>query len=184
MNFADFLTRYHPRCFYHFTDRRNIGSIRACGFLYSYVDLVARGVEIPAPGGNDWSRGADRSKDLDLYVHLCFFPEHPMEYRARLEGRLKETVFLQIDPSVLNSPQVRFTADVSNKSGARLLTFEEAVEQLDFGVIYGKTEWRDPEIRKRRHQAKKYEILVPNQIPVHQIKNLPRGTETHFSSTY
>ena len=38
---------------YHFTDRRNLASIREVGGLYSLVKLKEMGVQIAAPGGND-----------------------------------------------------------------------------------------------------------------------------------
>ena len=75
---------------YHFTDRRNLDSIRAQGGLYPLSDLVNRGVNIAAPGGNQWSRDADEPKGMGRYVHLCFRSNHPMEYQARQDGRIEE----------------------------------------------------------------------------------------------
>src|SRR5436853_7769546 len=101
---------------YHFTDRRNLDSIRAQGGLHPLSDLVKRGVIIPAPGGNQWSRDADELKGMGRYVHLCFRSNHPMEYLARQDGRIADSIFLEIHPSVIQFECVPFTADVSNKA--------------------------------------------------------------------
>src|SRR5260370_4560046 len=65
---------------YHFTDRQNLPLIQKLGGLYPPSQLEARGIQIPAPGGNQWSRDADKMSGMDRYVHLCFRPNHPMEY--------------------------------------------------------------------------------------------------------
>ena len=160
---------------YHFTDRRNLASIRELGGLYSLVKLNEMGVQIAAPGGNDWSHDADACKGLDIYVHLCFRNTHPMEYRAREDGRITDSIFLQISPEVLEQDGVMFAADVSNKGGVTIHSLEEAKEMIDFEVLYTRTDWRDPKVKERLQQAEKYEILVPDFIPLELIRNLPHG---------
>ncbi|WP_283196478.1 hypothetical protein [Rhizobium sp. AN80A] len=44
---------------YHFTDRRNLPIIKEMGGLYPLSQLHEKNVEVPAPGGNEWSRDAD-----------------------------------------------------------------------------------------------------------------------------
>jgi RNA:NAD 2'-phosphotransferase (TPT1/KptA family) len=100
-------------CFYHFTDTRNLPSIRNHGLL-STRKLEELGIEIAAPGGNDWSRDADRMKGMDAFVHLCLMRNHGMEHGARHDGRIKESIFLQIEPQVLRLPGVKVTLDVAN----------------------------------------------------------------------
>lgn len=116
----DPFNRYAVTSFYHFTDRKNAASIREHGGLYSLAVLRAMGIEIPAPGGNDWSHDADEMKGLDQYVHLCFRPNHPMEYVACQDGRISDRVYLQIHPDILQIKGVMFTADVSNNRASRL----------------------------------------------------------------
>jgi hypothetical protein len=86
---------------YHFTDRRNLPLIRELGGLLPTSELAKRGIKVPAPGGNQWSRDADQMRGMDEYVHLCFRANHPMEYLARQDGRIEDTIFLQIHPKVL-----------------------------------------------------------------------------------
>jgi len=168
----EFLERWDVRCFYHFTDTRNITAIRANGGLHPLAELRRRGIEIPAPGGNDWSHEADERNGLDEYIHLCLFDQHPMEYVAKQRGDLEETLFLEIAPDVISVADIRLTADVSNKSGVQLLTLGEAVACMDFEVVYTRTDWRDPAIQARLQAAKKYELLIPSSILIGSIRNL------------
>ena len=124
--------RYAVTNFYHFTDRRNLTLIRELGGLFSLARLMERGIEIPAPGGNDWSHNADKNKGLDMYVHLCFKNNHPMEYIAHQDGRIEDSIFLRIHPEVLEFEGVMFTPDVLNKSGVRIHPIEDADEMIDF----------------------------------------------------
>jgi hypothetical protein len=98
-----------------------------------------------------------------------------MEYMAKQEGRIVESIFLKIDPSVLMQPGVMFTPGVSNKAGMIPLSIEEAKELIDFEVLYRRTDWKDPAIIERRKQAQKCEILVPDRIALEMIRNMPSG---------
>ena len=95
-----------------------------------------------------------------------------MEYRAREDGRIIRSCFLRIDPSILHRNGVLFCPGVSNKFGIVPMTLGQAVEVMDFEVIYDRTDWTDPEIRRRRTQAKKYELLVLGNIPLNLISGL------------
>ena len=164
------------RRLYHFTDTRNLSSIRDRGGLYSWRKLQEMGVTVEVPGGNDWSHGADASKGLDDYVHLCFRANHPMEYVARCrEGRIQRSTFLDIDPAVLDFDGVLFTDDVSNKRGVETRTLDEAEELIDFEIIGGNIDYQDQNDLARLRQAEKCEILVPDFIPIELIRNLRNG---------
>ena len=158
--------------FYHFTDRRNLALIQKFGLL-SLAKLRKLNINPPAPGGNDWSNEADKRKSLDEYVHLCFRNNHPMEYTARQDDRIGESIFLRIHPDVLEFEGVLFTPGVSNRSGVSSHPIDDAREMIDFEVLYTRTDWSDPEIQKRLQRAEKCEILVPNEIPLELIRNLP-----------
>jgi hypothetical protein len=160
---------------YHFTDRRNLPLIRELGGLYPMSELKRKKVTVPSPGGNEWSQDADGIKGMDGYVHLCFRATHPMEYVARQDGRIKDSIFLQVHADVLLWDGVKFTAGVANKSGVEVHTMDEARKIIDFEVLYTRTNWRDSEVQKRLQQAEKYEILVPKKIPLDLIRNLPDG---------
>jgi hypothetical protein len=98
-----------------------------------------------------------------------------MEYVARRERRISDTIFLEIHPEVLRWEGVLFTPDVSNKAGVPSYPVAEAASMIDFEVLCTRTDWRDSEIRHRLQQAEKYEILVPKVIPLELMRNLPSG---------
>lgn len=135
------------RNLFHFTDRRNLPSIKTTGGLFSYARLKEMGIVIPAPGGNDWSHEADAYKSMDRYVHLCLRPTHPMENAARVDGRIVSSIFLSIHTDVLQIKGVRFTAGVSNKSDVETHSIEDAMGLIDFDMLYGGwKDWNKPEI--------------------------------------
>ncbi|MFW8642337.1 DarT ssDNA thymidine ADP-ribosyltransferase family protein [Rhizobium beringeri] len=105
------------------------------------------------------------------YVHLCFRNSHPMEFVARRDGRITDSIFLRIHPAVLDFAGVRFTNDVSNKSGVESVPIEQAAALVDFEVLYTRTDWKDPAIQQRLLHEK-YEVLVPSQIPLELIGNI------------
>lgn len=156
---------------YHFTDIRNLPSIRKHGLLSSHQIRRRSDVDLVAPGGNDWSQEADSIFGVDRYVHLCFFQEHPMEYLARQSGRITSTVFIRIAPTVILEPNVLFCKEVSNKSGASLVPYAQASD-FDWEVICARTNWKDKSVQDRLRAARKYEILVPDHIPLNLIKNI------------
>jgi hypothetical protein len=160
---------------YHFTDRRNLELISKLGGLYPLAELRRRGTTVPAPGGNEWSWDANGIKGFDEYVHLCFRATHPMEFVARAEGRIGDSIFLSVHPEVLQWEGVLFTPDVANKKGVQAYPIQEAAEMIDYEVLYTRTDWRKPEILQRLRQAEKCEVLVPRMIPVELVRNFPHG---------
>ena len=62
-----------------------------------------------------------------------------MEYVARRDGRITDSVCLQIHPDILRVDGVMFTADVSNKSGVDIISLEDALAAIDFHVLYTRT---------------------------------------------
>ena len=98
-----------------------------------------------------------------------------MLMRAREDGRIKETLFLEIDPGVLRLEGVMFTPDVANKSGIGVYPVQQVDHMIDFEVLYSRMDWRDPLIRQRLLAAEKYEILVPDLIPLSLIRTLHNG---------
>jgi hypothetical protein len=164
------------RRLYHFTDTRNLPLIRRLGGLYSTARLREKGVDGFHTGGNNWSLEADMMSGMDQYVHLCLRDSHPMEYLARTDGRIAKSVFLRIDTDVLRLEGVRFSPGVSNKSGVEPCDIEDALDQIDFDVLYSWHPWKNPEIKARLLAAEKCEILVPNHVGMKFLeKHFPNG---------
>ena len=169
------IAKYKFDGIWHFTDRSNLELIQEHQGLLSLGKLESRGIEIPVPGGNQWSHDADKMNGVHEYVHLAFLDDHPMLYRAKQEGRIPNPIWLKIKSSILLEDGVRFCAEVSNKSGAAILEAEEAKERIDFDVLFTYMDWRDPEIQARRQAAIKSEILVPNFVPIEDILGFKNG---------
>jgi hypothetical protein len=67
---------------------------------------------------------------------------------------------------------VRFTNDVANKAGVESVAIADAEALIDFEVLYTRTDWKDPAIKVRLSLAEKYEVLVPQFIPLTYIRNI------------
>jgi hypothetical protein len=164
---------------YHFTDARNVPSIREHGGVYSLQQCEERGIEIVAPGGDANSQRSDRSNGMDRYVHLCLRHEHPMEYRAKSDGRIETSIFVPVSGQVLELPGVRFVPGMSNKVGIETYTLKDAIrdgqlEAADLDALYKWTDWSTGDNYNRRVRAEKFEIIVPDFVPLDLIE-LPNG---------
>jgi hypothetical protein len=155
---------------YHFTDLRNLPSIRENGLL-SMAEIRRREIET-VPGGNQWSQDADLRFGMDEYVHLCFFKDHPMEYYAKKEGRIENVKYLRIDPEIILHRGALITDQVSNKSAVKPLPAQEMFDKIDWTVLYTRTDWKKPEIQARLRIAQKCELLVPSVVENTLIRNL------------
>ncbi|MDY0331528.1 MAG: DarT ssDNA thymidine ADP-ribosyltransferase family protein [Thiomonas sp.] len=169
------LKHYRIDAVWHFTDRANLESIQKHHGLLSLAELQRRGVEISVPGGNEWSHDADAIKGVHEYVHLAFIDDHPMLFRAKEASRIPNPVWIKIDASILLEDGVRFTVDVSNKSGVQILTPEAARELIDFEVLFTRMDWKDPDVKARRIVAVKSEILIPTIVPINKIIGVKNG---------
>lgn len=162
---------------FHFTDTRNLRSIRDLGGLYSRHELNKMGRDGYYTGGNRWSLDADEMFGMEKYVHLCLRTNHPLEHIATQDGRIEKTAWLYIDAaSVFTHEGVLYSYGVSNKSGMKICSIQEAAQDIDFQVLYTRTDWHDPEINARLRHAELCEILVPKHVPLKYFeKYLPNG---------
>ncbi len=101
---------------YHFTDLRNLPSIRKRGLL-SWKRLLEQGIP-HYPGSSQDSRRLDARANLEDYVRLCLNKNHPMAERARYEGRIEEYAWLEIDEIVMRWRATLFSSDnaVANRA--------------------------------------------------------------------
>lgn len=112
--------------FYHFTDTRNLPSIKRHGLL-SWYNLRNRNID-HFPASNDLSRKLDLKKSLENYVRLCLKPNHPMASRALSEGRIQRIAWLVIDDAVS-----RWRSTLYSNTNA---TANNAVIDHDIRTIY------------------------------------------------
>jgi hypothetical protein len=151
----------------------NVPLIKELGGLFCAAYLRAHGHAF-LPGGNQISLDADISCGRDKYVHLCLTPGHPMLYLAKVDGRIKKSSLIRVDPSVLTIDGVQFAFDVSNKNGAEICPIADASERIDYVALNQFLDWNIPENQARRAAIDKCEILVPEHIPVKYL-TIPNG---------
>ena len=125
---------------YHFTDYRNLESIKRHG-LMSWRRL--RKKKIPHyPASNDLSRDLDRWKGLQDYVRLCKSPDHPMAYIAKNEGRIGNYAWLRIDLSAVQLALTKYSDKNATKNGAvvnaNLSTFLESRDRQAEVLVFKK----------------------------------------------
>jgi len=52
------------------------------------------------------------------------------------------------------------------------IAIADAEALIDFEILYTRTDWKNPAIKARLDQAEKYELLVPQVIPLTYIRNI------------
>jgi hypothetical protein len=92
-----------------------------------------------------------------------------MCYVAQHDGRNLDPVYLQISPDVINTAGVTITTAPSNQNGVQKIAAAIALDSLDLPVIYTWADWKDAAINARLKVAEKYEILIPEQVPLNYI---------------
>lgn len=174
---------YKIKSVWHFTHSKNLVHIRNSDGLLpsSQLEEKIRKNEI-ITGGHPGARRRERQLGLHNYIHLCFYPEHPMEWRIihdpyrNPQIREEDVRWLEIDTKVLDLEGVRYTFNMANTENEQRLECEQAITLLRLDYIF-------PPINNYRHQnilfenprirntALKHEILVPHKIELKYIKN-------------
>jgi hypothetical protein len=155
-------------CFYHFTDRKNLDSIRERGLLCTAELKRQKLFPQVTPGGDQNSLHSDEANGTDKYVCLCFTNNHPMCYVAS-SNRGLDAVYLRIRPEILKVNGVMITNAPSNQTGVQKVLAAAALSNLDLDVIYTRLDWTDPAVNGRLQIAEKYEILVPQRVTIDYI---------------
>lgn len=159
-------------CFYHFTPRVNLQSIRNHGGLYSWKYCERNHINIPYAGGDQQSRALDRQHGLEDYVRLSFCDDHPMAYRLRDRDLvllkiqvdvawLRHTLFSDINAASTNHHHGPSLYDLQLVNFRAVRRHYVSRDDGDFGA----------------HQA---EVLVKTHIPAKYIINLNNPIEMDF----
>lgn len=155
------------RCFYHFTDRQNINSIKKYGGLLSWDYCNEHNIVIPNPGGDSLSRKLDRRQGLEDYVRLSFCDDHPMAFRKHQEGSdlflLQVSIDVAAFRSTLFSDKNAASSDFSRGSGI------EHLRNVNISATQRHYVSRDEGEIFSLHQA---ECMVKTFIPVEYIINI------------
>ena len=159
------------RYLYHFTDRRNIPSIKRHGGLLSWNYCEKHKIDIPNPGGGNLSRNLDEMRNLQDYVRLSFTTEHPMMYVAMKDGRISNPVILRIDPSVVYLQHTMY-ADMNATTTKRTPNIGKSLEdfkKIHFSTVKAHKHFDLDENERPYFQA---EVMVMTFIPKKYIINL------------
>lgn len=174
MSIKNTLNHYGIKSIWHFTDLSNLESIEKNGVL-SLRNIIKNKIAVSCYGADDLSHSLDRRYGLDKYVHLSFIKEHPMQYVKTRDGNIPNPIWIEIDASVLFNSDSIFSNQVANKTNAKVYDIEDLTEHMDLDVLWGRTDWRDPEIKKRRQSAKYGEIMIKDKISIRDIMGVSDG---------
>ena len=160
-------------CFYHFTSRLNLQSIKNHGGLYSWKYSEKNKIVIHVPGGDAQSLALDSLHGLEDYVRLSFCNDHPMAYRLRD----KDLVLLKIkiDVALLKGTMfsdINATA-LQHHHGGKL----SDLNRVDFRAVKRNYVSRNDD-DFAPHQA---EVLVKTFIPLKFIMNIDNPIELDFN---
>ncbi len=157
---------------YHFTDERNIASIEKCECLYSWARCISEGVDIPFPGGSDYSRRLDCQYGLQDYVRLSFCNDHPMMWHLNNRGYKLVLIEFKLDlfkETVFGFTDRNATAH-DHKTGFGAASID--LVDLDATQRHYVSHRREPEVF-HLHQA---EILIEGKLPLDFVINARRVT--------
>lgn len=172
--YLNHLRLHGVKYFYHFTDERNISSIRKLGGLYSWYYCYQHGIEIPNPGGDPQSRNLDTRYDLQDYVRLSFCNDHPMAYRKHKEGAILVLLKIKIDVATFRDTMFSDmnAADSDHTHGSDL----EDLQRVDIGATQKSYVSRN-DSDFHTHQA---ECMVKTFIPIEYIENINNPSRMYF----
>ena len=174
MDLKELISYYNITSIYHFTDKSNLPSIEKYG-IQSLKNIKRKNIKVSCYGADELSHKLDMQKGLDNFVHLALIQEHPMQYIKTKNGDIPNPVWIEIDISAIFENKTIFSDQVANKNGAKLYNIENLGNIIDLEVLWGYTNWSDPEIIQRRVKAKKAEIMVFDEIPTSKIKRIVYG---------
>lgn len=152
---------------YHFTDRSNLHSILESGAILSNQALKVRGI-IPTYASNEVSREMDSNAGLGEFVHLSFVRNHPMMYVAHQNGRIRQPVIIEIDPTIALMPNAIFTNMNALKNGHSRGGSNEWLKKIHFDIVKQKDYFSLSPIEKPYYQA---EVMVRTKVGTEMFLN-------------
>lgn len=162
--FKKHLTTNGVRYFYHFTDKRNLESIRKMGGLYSWQYCEDHDIKIARPGGDSTSRSLDCRHGLQDYVRVSFCTDHPMKWVLEQQGYDMVLLKIKIDVACLEGTlfsDINATDNNHHHGG----TFED-LQRINIPATQQNFVSRESDIFKQ-HQA---EVMVKTFIPLEYIE--------------
>lgn len=166
IEFKNYLIENGITYLYHFTDQRNLASIKLHGGLFSWKYCDEHNIRIPLPGGDRVSRDLDSRYGLQDYVRLSFCNDHPMAWNLKENGA--NLILLKIKVDVAWLEETLFSdlnaTDKAHHHGATMAD----LQRVDLNATQQHFVSKENPIFKK-HQA---EVLVKTHIPLEYIINI------------
>lgn len=162
----EYLKQKGIKCFYHFTERNIISSIRKEGGILSYRQCLERGIVMPKTHDISKSRDIDAAFNLEDYVRVSFCRYLPKIDERKLDD--KDFVLLRISTEIAELDSTLFTdmeaTRIEHKHGPTLDDLKKVnieATQKNYCPIGGPDYWQ--------YQS---EVMVKGVIPIEFILNL------------
>ena len=161
MSVVETFKKYEIDSIWHFTDLSNLKSIEKYGLL-SLREIINNDIDA-CFGADLLSHNLDVHYGLDKFIHLAFIDDHPMYHIAKDRGSIMHPVWIELDISLLFDKNTLFSNKVANQSGAKIFTFDDINEMIDFDQMFHRDFWT-------RVEARKAEIMISDIIDTKYIK--------------
>lgn len=165
-NYKKFFEEHNIEYLYHFTDRRNLESIKEHGGLFSCRYLTTNNISTH-PGGDEELQRIDREYDLDDYVRLSFVHRHPMGWRLKMNEN-RDFVVLKIRKDVAFSKDTLFSdvnaATPEHQHGGGIENLKAVnldIVNIDYAAMNSKIQ-----------EQRTAEVMVRKSIPLEYIINI------------
>ncbi|MFC2770777.1 MAG: DUF4433 domain-containing protein [Porphyromonas endodontalis] len=168
--FQEVLIRNGITCLYHFTDSRNVASIKEYGGLFSWEACEKNNIKIPFQGGDENSRKLDQRYKLGDYVRLSFCEDHPMAYCVKNRNGGCELVVLEVKVDVAYLKDTLFSDMNATDSGHSHGGDIDNLKKVNFEATKMKY-LRNGDSLFKMHQA---EVMVKTFVPIEYIVNIDK----------
>ena len=169
---ADFMELYNIikqkniKALYHFTDSRNIPSIKSSGNILSQKEITRNNLNVVYASSTE-SRAKDASQGLSDFVRLSFVKSHPMMHTAMTAYGIKPKN-LEINPLVILLPDVLISDQNALARGVKIGASATDLANVHFDLFASNYLSLKDTMSKSYYQA---EILVPKKIGIEMILN-------------
>ena len=162
------------RCFYHFTDRRNLVSIKKHGGLLSWWYCEQNNVTIPYAGGDTVSRGLDCRHNLQNFVRVSFCDDHPMAFGCYKDGA--DLVLLKISIEVATFRDTIFCdMNATDNNHSKGTDYNDLLKVNISATREHYLDKKNPYFKP--HQA---EVMINTFIPIRYILNIDNPQTMNF----
>ena len=167
MELFDIIKHKNIKALYHFTDSRNIPSIKSSGNIFSQEEVKRNKLNVVYASTIE-SRTKDSSQGLSDFVRLSFVKNHPMMHTAMTCGRIHKPQILEINPLVMLLPDVLISDQNALTKGAKIGASATDLMNVKFQLFTSNYLSLKDSMSKSYYQA---EILVPKKIGNEMILN-------------